>query len=375
MKSATRILGIYAADTSGVCSALYELGGLVVIHDASGCNSTYTTHDEPRWYRKDSAIVISALTEKDAILGNDDKFLRDVQNAADALHPRFLALCGSAMPFLMGTDFDALATLLERHTGIPTLALHTSGMRSYLVGAGEAFLAIAKRFLRPQSTAPGRRINLLGATPLDFSIGTTMTSIQDWLLRNGFTIQANLAYGGTFEQIAAITGANASLVLSFSGLPLAKYLEEHYGIPYLAGVPFGQYASVLAENLTRLCEGKTTSWWLKECDPNWMVIGESVSATSLANAIGLSCGKRPRVLCPLDSEPELLPEDALTISSEEEIEEALRPAQHVIADPLFKPVCNGIFHPLPHEAFSGRCFHSLNLDLIDKPLPKEFDLC
>ena len=58
-----KIISCYTADTSGVCSALYELGGMVVVHDASGCNSTYATHDEPRWYDMDSMIYISALTE------------------------------------------------------------------------------------------------------------------------------------------------------------------------------------------------------------------------------------------------------------------------------------------------------------------------
>ena len=75
MKQTARIISIHAADTSGVCSMLYELGGMVVVHDASGCNSTYSTHDEPRWYRRDSMIYISALTEADAILGNDEKLI------------------------------------------------------------------------------------------------------------------------------------------------------------------------------------------------------------------------------------------------------------------------------------------------------------
>ena len=35
-------MSTYTADCSGVASALYELGGMTVIHDASGCNSTYT---------------------------------------------------------------------------------------------------------------------------------------------------------------------------------------------------------------------------------------------------------------------------------------------------------------------------------------------
>ena len=57
------LLPIPTADTFGACSTLFELGGMIVIHDPSGCNSTYTTHDEPRWYRQDSMIYISALTQ------------------------------------------------------------------------------------------------------------------------------------------------------------------------------------------------------------------------------------------------------------------------------------------------------------------------
>ena len=72
------ILSTYSADSFGVCSALFELGGMIVMHDPSGCNSTYTTHDEPRWYNTDSLIFISGLNEQDAVLGRDDRFIRDV---------------------------------------------------------------------------------------------------------------------------------------------------------------------------------------------------------------------------------------------------------------------------------------------------------
>ena len=57
---------------------LYELGGMTVVHDASGCNSTYATHDEPRWYRRPAMVYISALTEMDAILGGDAKLVDEV---------------------------------------------------------------------------------------------------------------------------------------------------------------------------------------------------------------------------------------------------------------------------------------------------------
>ena len=72
MKQARKVLSTYSSDTFGVISALYGLGGLLVMHDASGCNSTYSTHDEPRWYDMRSDIYISALTETDAEKEADD---------------------------------------------------------------------------------------------------------------------------------------------------------------------------------------------------------------------------------------------------------------------------------------------------------------
>ena len=98
MRRAYRILPCYTGDVSGVCSALYELGGMVVIHDPSGCNSTYNTHDETRWYDQDSMIFISGLSEMDAILGADEKLVAEIAETALELQPKFIALVSSPVP-------------------------------------------------------------------------------------------------------------------------------------------------------------------------------------------------------------------------------------------------------------------------------------
>ena len=87
---ASSIISTYTADVSGVCSALFDFGGMCVMHDASGCNSTYSTHDEARWYDFDSLVYISALTEMDAIMGNDQKLINDITRAASDLSPNFV---------------------------------------------------------------------------------------------------------------------------------------------------------------------------------------------------------------------------------------------------------------------------------------------
>ncbi len=52
----------------------------------------------------------------------------------------------------------------------------------------------------------------------------------------------------------------------------------------------------------------------------------------------------------------------------EEIEEALRGAKRVIADPLYKPIvpAKSEFYPLPHEAFSGRIYRKQIPNLAER---------
>ena len=147
MRVVSSILSIHSSDTAGVCSSLYELGGMTVVHDASGCNSTYATHDEPRWYAYGSRTYISALTESDVIMGNDERFIDNVsQSASEFPECRFIAICGSPLPLMVGTDFAALGREIESRTGLPVLALNTNGISSYLAGVNELFPQCTKSF-------------------------------------------------------------------------------------------------------------------------------------------------------------------------------------------------------------------------------------
>jgi nitrogenase molybdenum-iron protein alpha/beta subunit len=119
-------ISCYASDTAGVCSALFELGGMTVVHDASGCNSTYATHDEPRWFYSDSMTYISAVTENDLVCGNDRKLVDDVVRSARELKPRFIALCNSPIPLMVGVDMQAIAREIEKSCCIPCFAVRTS---------------------------------------------------------------------------------------------------------------------------------------------------------------------------------------------------------------------------------------------------------
>lgn len=397
MRQAYRIIPIYTADVSGVCSALYELGGMTVMHDPSGCNSTYNTHDEIRWYDQDSLIFISGLTDIDAIMGNDEKFLRDIEDVAEELKPKFIALASSPIPFMNGTDFPGLARALTAETGIPAFSVPTSGMHDYVYGAGLALSEIARHFTGAAEKRK-RKLNLLGVTPLDFGPQPMVDAMKKLLEERGWEILSTWAMGDTLEELGRAGEAEVNLVVSSVGIPAANVLREKFGTPFLVGTPVEGYEGEISDALEKAAEspceafedkkensaeksgaqisGEQEELWkvtpdqviyLRKKDsplsgfiptPDITLIGEPVTMGSLAAAIEQKCGKKVQLLCPLEITEGLLRQEDEVIRGEEAMEEKLKTARIIVADPLYRPICpeSATFYEMPHIAFSGRIY-------------------
>lgn len=386
MKQTARILSTYSADTFGVCSALYELGGMVVIHDPSGCNSTYTTHDEPRWFKEPSQIFVSALTEQDAILGNDAKLIADIEAAAKELQPRFICLIPSQIAHMIATDCRAICRILEKKTGIPAFTLPTNSMHYYERGiyfALQKLAELACQSLPATSAAPGPSaptwlseeslarfaqakaslcVNVLGATPLDFAMNGRIDSIRHWLEARGCRVTSCWAMGSDLDAILASHRADLNLVVSYGGLGAAHTLRERAGIPYLVGLPFPQLQPI---------DTPSNAPSNALADRPAYIIGETVFAESLARALETALGL-PRAaitaIVPMETDKALLQPGTLYLTNECELLPPLRKAGLIIADPLYEPICpsSAAFVPLPHIAFSGRLYEKNIPDLIEE---------
>lgn len=385
MKQTARIISTYSADTFGVCSALFELGGMTVMHDASGCNSTYTTHDEPRWYDMDSMVYISGLSEMEAIMGDDQKLVDDIVAAAKELKPDFIAVAGTPIPAMTGFDYESVAYVIEQETGIPAFGFATTGMNTYVQGASMALEAYARRFVRRKvKKTEHLSANILGLTPLDFSVNGTDASIAAFLEEAGFEVISKWAMGSKAEELKDAGKARVNLVVSATGLGVAKGLKELFGTPYVVGVPISDpYKKDLQEQLFQAAMGmekaedsnetalqkilreaalyqetlkgtEEESW----CQETIGIVGEGVFSLSLAKAIERSTGKKAKVICTTECEKGILRDGDVKAMDEESIEMALKGMEMVIADPLYQPICpeNASFISLPTESFSGRIY-------------------
>ena len=393
MKQIASRISIYSADAFGVCSALYELGGLCVMHDASGCNSTYNTHDEPRWYDFDSMVYISGLSEMEAIMGDDQKFIDDIVYTAKELSPNFIAMAGTPIPTMIGTDFKAIANIIEKETNIPTFGFDTTGMHSYVSGAYKAFEALAKRFLkRNDKESRGEKkesidkesrevkntiikVNILGATPLDFSINKSVEAMVELLKENNFEVISTWAMGSSLEYIKNAGDADVNLVVSYSGMGAAKYMYENLNIPYVVGTPFGkEFANKVIEDLKEVKSTKENkvSYDNRKIDKDAeiTIVGESIMSESLAYAISKEKNKTVNVISSLETDEKLLLEGDKIAMFEDDIEKCLKNSKTIIADPLFRPICplDSNFISLPHEAFSGRIYRDEIPNIINKSL-------
>lgn len=440
----------YTADVSGVCSALYELGGMTVIHDPSGCNSTYSTHDEPRWFDTDSLMFVSGLDEMTAVLGDDNVLIDDVTHAVRDLKPRFVTLCSGSIPHIIAFDCKGVAHLLEKRTGVPMLPVATTGNRSYVAGVGAALTEWVKRFADPlespyrvgssgspdcsANTLEGAAgpescavkklngaadpeacgnesfsVNLLGVTPLDFSINGNVDAMRKVFEDAGIPVNCCAAMGESFDSLRHIFRASVNVVVSSCGRRLARYMEQTAGIPYVEGTPIGAYGAVrlpelakeayekkrasLEEDSHGALDGTSDSlrmllkkkkgdsegiclWKGNPAHERWdipdgqiLIIGEEVFAQSLAAAINQLTPDCRHGLQSFAVWPDVdhgFPEDVLA--------ELIRKSRYIIGDPLYRTIPHdskqNTFVDFPHEAYSGRIFR----DQIPVFIGKDYDV-
>ncbi|MCR5340683.1 MAG: nitrogenase component 1 [Saccharofermentans sp.] len=338
MKKAYKILPVYTGDVSGFASALYELGGMLVIHDPSGCNSTYNTHDEVRWYKQEALIYISGLNDIDAITGNDNKFIGDIVRAAEDMKPKFIALANSPLPYLNGTDFKGISKIVEDRTGLPCFYVQTNAMHDYTKGASEAFSVFAKKMLKPSDKKVSGGINILGTTPLDY----TNTK---FVIPEGKTLVSNWAYDSSLDEVLKATQAELNLVVSSTGLAAAEYMKDAFDIPYEL---LGNYLDV---------ERKKSRNY---------IVGEPVISGYIAAQIKKRYGTDLNVVATTEITGGLLAECDRKCHGEDEIRQALSDAEMIIGDPLFELISpkTARFIRLPHFAMSGRLFRKEIPDLM-----------
>ena len=343
MKGLWKYISPFAPDQSGVCSVLYDLGGIIVICDAGGCAGNVCGFDEPRWFGKKSAIFSAGLRDMDAILGRDDKLIEKLCMAADEIDATFAAIVGTPVPSVIGTDYRALRRMAEKKLDLPIMAIDSTGMSHYDKGVEKAYLALFQTFAREAAQPDAGTIGVIGATPLDMTCLDGADRLGQALSDRWSRV---LVYGlGGLDVIRQASSAARNLVISPAGLKSAQYLEKKFGTPYDVAYPVQLHGEAF----------DYASFQHKKV----LIVHQQVLANSLRQEITSHAEAPVTVATWFMLQEELQqPGDVALFEEDQFIELADGPAfDIIIGDPLFRKALKhftGQYIALPHFAVSGR---------------------
>ena len=359
MKDIRTILPNIASDTTGAAAALFEAEGLTIIHDAAGSHEVFVTFEEARDL-ENRRTVSSRMTQLEAVTGDDSRLLDAIIAECEDEAPNFVAIIGSPVPFTIGADLDGLAAEVEFSTGVPAFAVNCGAFAPYDKGAGEAVLKLIKKAALPPSESEGMTVNLLGATPLDYS-SAEIRGICARLQSKGVDKVNIIAMDAGFEVFQNAAQAKASLVISAVGLPAARWLKDRFGIPYFMGVPVSDMS---ADGIAGAIFGTAEHVPPPAVDEGKevLIIGEAVLAKNLARNYMEIFG-HPAVAGIVSSYDAEIFADVphIILDTEDKIRRELKKGYYaVIGDPLYKLLLPknspGIFIERPHRAQSGRLY-------------------
>ena len=356
MKRFSMNLPPLAPDYSGACSALFNLDSTIVIHDASGCTGNYTCFDEPRWYGSRKPVYCSGLRKMDAVFGNEQALLDKITRAWEVQRSAMVAMVGSPVPMVIGTDFDGLAREIEQRTGVPAFGFFTNGTQPYPAGVAAACIAVIDRFADEKPEKIAGSVNILGVTPLDMG-RENLDALKAFVENSGFALNCCCATDWTMDALKNIGAAQINLAPTQAGVEIARHLEEKFGTPWLAGLPVGEKGSKeLCERMRRCAEGEKVSA-LPEVRENAdaLAAGDWIMAASICRALRLDFGLKAAPVGLFGKTG--IPESACTPDDEESIEAVVGNARLIVSDPLICALAKSARRvEIPQYAVSSRLY-------------------
>ena len=204
------------------------------------------------------ALFSAGLRDMDAILGRDDRLVEKLVDAASKLDVKFVAIIGTPVPAVIGTDYKALGRMCEKKLKMPVITIDTDGMELYDVGEEKAWLelswSIAEKKMIDEASERAKpnldiekkqgKIGVLGLTPQDISDLQAPKKIREYYQEKEgkeaicYCMGENVCRSTDgLDNHRTAREVEKNIVVSPAALAAAKYLEKTFGTPYEVTYP------------------------------------------------------------------------------------------------------------------------------------------
>ena len=189
-----------------------------------------------------AGLYSTHIDDIDVTMGSVERVTKAIDIIVRKDKAQSVFILPSAVPEIIGTDFDALiAELAPSFPGVEIIHFGFSGLTTdFNRGVQESLSALVKRLAKDIATTKEPTFNLIGSCA-DF---VRFQGDADELIRImhgafGMKPSCVLSSGASVEDIGKIGSAAINLVLRKEGQPAAGYLKNRFGTPSLKGRPYG----------------------------------------------------------------------------------------------------------------------------------------
>ncbi len=189
------------------------------------------------------------LSELDVIMGRgEQRLLAAVRQAITGYRPAAVFVYSTCVPSLHGDDVAGVARTAEKRWGVPVIPVDCAGFYGNKnLGNRIAADTLIKHVIgtrEPDPISPGAQrpgivthaINLIG----EWNVGGEFWSVAPLFDVLGLRILCTLSGDARFREVQTMHRAEANMVVcSKAMLPVARHLQDRYGIPFFEGSFYG----------------------------------------------------------------------------------------------------------------------------------------
>jgi len=178
------------------------------------------------------------LREKDVVFGGEKQLEASLRELIGRYSPKAAFVYATCVVGVIGDDVQAICTKMEKETGIPVIAVMAEGCKGTKKDGYSVATRALLELIGTGSTDGISKvsINLLG----DFNVAGESWIIKEYFGRMGVEVVSVLTGDGRVDEIRRAHGAALNVVQCAGSMtPLAKAMQEKYGIPFIRVSFFG----------------------------------------------------------------------------------------------------------------------------------------
>jgi len=172
-------------------------------------------------------LLLMLLDQDDIVFGVDEKVRRAVIEADERYHPEVLFVVTTCTQEIVGEDFDAIIDQVRSQTRAELLVVHTENFTctELTKGIENTYLALCD-LMEAAETRPGS-VNLIGVRSLTGRKSEPVRILEE----KGVEVLNVVPARSSLDEIRRAPAASLNIVMEHYALPLARRMEQEFGIP------------------------------------------------------------------------------------------------------------------------------------------------